>query len=544
MKTLALRIALLCSVAVLTACGSDTPTSAVDNSTTRGTLVENPPFRIASVDAMTLAAELGASASGTQLLQVTGAPACGVDFNYMHYYTVNASPTGDVPASASAALMIPTGAAPACSGPRPILLYAHGTQTDKAANLADITDPNNSEGALIAAMFAAQGYIVVAPNYVGYDTSDGTFHPYLNADAQSKDMIDALTAARKALGKVLASTTTDNGQLFISGYSQGGYVAMATHKALQAAGMTVTASAPMSGPYALEAFGDAVFFGKVNLGSTIFTPLLTTSYQKSYGNIYSATSDIFEDAYSASIEGLLPSTTPIDTLISTGKLPQLQLFNSTTPVTGNATLDALLAEPSDPNDPRTPLFRLGFGTMNLVKNSFRVAYVADAAGQPDGALLPQPTFQLATAPTNTLRLAFKQNDLRSWIPQVPVLMCGGGNDPVVFFPVNTITISYWWEAQGVPVARTAVAIPTSLVTVLDLEAGLGAGDPFALAEGGFATAKGAIYQAAYDSTVAAGGDAAAADQAGQFAVVQSYHTTVAPFCSAAARGFFSQFLGG
>ena len=37
---------------------------------------------------------------------------------------------------------------------------------------------------------------------------------------------------------------------------------MATHRAMQAAGMTVTASAPMSGPYALSAFVDAVFRGR------------------------------------------------------------------------------------------------------------------------------------------------------------------------------------------------------------------------------------------------------------------------------------------
>jgi predicted dienelactone hydrolase len=67
--------------------------------------------------------------------------------------------------------MVPTGAAPACSGARPIVLYAHGTNTDKNLNIADITDPTNTEGVLIAAMFAAQGYIVVAPNYAGYDIS-------------------------------------------------------------------------------------------------------------------------------------------------------------------------------------------------------------------------------------------------------------------------------------------------------------------------------------------------------------------------------------
>jgi hypothetical protein len=39
---------------------------------------------------------------------------------------------------------------------------------------------------------------------------------------------------------------------------------MATHHALQAAGDVVTASAPLSGPYALAAFGDAIFCGHVS----------------------------------------------------------------------------------------------------------------------------------------------------------------------------------------------------------------------------------------------------------------------------------------
>ena len=31
----------------------------------------------------------------------------------------------------------------------------------------------------MAAVFAAQGYIVVAPNYAGYDGSTLDYHPYL-----------------------------------------------------------------------------------------------------------------------------------------------------------------------------------------------------------------------------------------------------------------------------------------------------------------------------------------------------------------------------
>jgi poly(3-hydroxybutyrate) depolymerase len=66
-------------------------------------------------------------------------------------------------------------------------------------------------------------------------------------------MMDVLTAARSALPVALAPTAIDNHKLFVTGYSQGGYVAMAAARAMQAAGQIVTASAPMSGPYALAA---------------------------------------------------------------------------------------------------------------------------------------------------------------------------------------------------------------------------------------------------------------------------------------------------
>jgi hypothetical protein len=293
---------------------------------------------------------------------------------------------------------------------------------------------------------------------------------------------------------------------------------MATHKALQAAGVPVAASAPMSGPYALEAFGDAVFYGKVNLGSTIFSSLLTTSYQKAYGNIYTAPGDIYEAAYATYIEGLLPSTMSLDQIIAAGRLPQLQLFHDTVWNTGNGTLDGVLDVPAN------PLFALGFGPANLLKDSFRLAYVMDALGNPDGAVPAQTNLLPAAAPMNTFRQALKLNDLRDWTPTAPVLMCGGMNDPTVFFPANTSVMQAFW---------TYVAPPASplLVTVLDVDsAPTGANDPFAAAKVGFSLAEAAI-------DAGAGGGAA-----GQNARVESYHATVAPFCTAAARGFFSQFV--
>jgi hypothetical protein len=522
--------------AILCACGSSSQTAMVATSTAHGTLALDPPFRIASLDAASFQAELAGTATGAQLLQITGAPVCGVDFYYIKFWTVGgAAETTE----SSGALMVPTGSGSDCSGARPIVLYAHGTNTDKTLNIADVTNPSNSEGVLIAAMFAAQGYIVVAPNYAGYDISTLGYHPFLNAEQQSGEMIDILTAARTALPNTFSSATTDSGKLFITGYSEGGHVAMATQRALQASGATVTGAAPMSGPYAMEAFGDAIFFGNVNLGSTVFAPLIGTSYQKAYGNIYSTPGDLYSPTYVSGIETLLPSATPLDTIFSTGLLPQSALFDSVTPVVnvpGNAVLSAeltaLLSVPGSANYPfpptaQTPLFAAGFGESFLINNDYRVAYALDAAANPDGAV-PAPSAGVplaATVPVQPLRQALYKNDLRSgpWAPASPTLLCGGDADPTVFFSVNTETMAAFWGPL----------VQAGLITVLDV-GGTPAG-PFAAIQTGFQASQAA--QLAYYESAAGGGLSPAA---AQLLLVEGYHGAVAPFCAAAARAFFSQ----
>ncbi|MGH8290105.1 MAG: alpha/beta hydrolase family protein [Steroidobacteraceae bacterium] len=520
------------AVAALTlaACGSDSPTGTVSTATDRGTLVDNPPLRIASLDASDFAAQLNATASGPQLLELAGTPACGVDFYYIKYWTVGPDGSAQL---ASAALMVPTGSAAPCTGPRPIVLYAHGTTTDSAYNIADISDSSNSansESAMIATVFAAQGYIVVAPNDLGYDVSTLGYHPYLDGAENATVMIDALTAARMALRSTFTPNSSDDGKLYVTGYSEGGYVAMATVKAMQTAGDVVTASAPSSGPYALEAFADAIFFGQVNIGSTEFVPLTTTSYQHVYGNVYTQTSDLYSPTYASGIDTLLPSTTPIDTLFQDGKLPETALFDSATPTstTGNTALDtaadALLALPASP--PYTPslaaLFDLGFGTPYLLNNSYRVSYVQVALLSPDqaemtllgGGTLDESDAGLATGPvTDGLRTDLALNDMRTggWFPEEPMLMCGGDADPTVFLQ-NAQIMAAWWTPY----------VQGGLISVLDLNATPQAGNPFAPLQVGL--------QQTEAQLLAANGAAA----------IASYHTTEAPFCMVAARGFFAQ----
>ena len=362
---------------LLSACESSddegTPPEPEPPAPQRGDLIGDAPTLVASYSPDELLA-LASSNEVTQLLlEEVLTPECQIDVYRFEYQTVD--PAGDI-TPASAALMVPNDSASPCQGERPIVLYAHGTNTDKAFNMADLESSDNSEGLLMAGVFAAEGYIVVAPNYVGYDTSTLGYHPYLNGEQQSNDMIDALTAARSALPTADAPDTTDGGQLLVTGYSQGGYVAMATHRALQEAGDTVTASAPMSGPYALSAFSDAIFQGQVTGGSPVNLTLLITSYQNAYGNLYASTTDVYEAQYATDIETLLPSTTPLGELEDQGKLPDTALFSSTPP-------DPAYADMTPATTPSNlaPVFAIGFGTDHLLTNDFRLAYLQDADSQ-------------------------------------------------------------------------------------------------------------------------------------------------------------------
>ena len=522
-------------VCVLSACGgggSADNQGIVNPAPARGDLLQNPPPRITSLTAADLTASLKASATGQGLLAVAGTPTCGVDVQYIQYGTVGGA--GEA-TDASGVLMTPSGGAN-CSGARPVVLYAHGTTTVKNYNLADLSDNTNaaySEAILIAATYAAQGFIVVAPNYAGYDSSKLGYTPYLNADQSAKEMQDALTAARKALPGVL-QPVQDSGKLFITGYSQGGHVAMATHRDMQAAGKVVTASAPMSGPYALAAFGDAIFYGNVNLGSTLFVPLQVNSYQKAYGNLYTSLTDVFEASYAPGIDTLFPTNTPTSALYGQGKLPQTALFSRTPPTApagAPPSLQPTLNAITPPTTPaaQAPLFALGFGTNNLITNTARLNYLLDAIANPDGAVPRVTTGGQASAPASPLRMALKKNDLRNWQPRSPVLLCGGNSDPTVFFNLNTQLMQGFWSAPS------PAALPAGLLTVVDVDSSpSSAADPFAAAKVGFGQAKSQTAQAA----VAAG-----ATDGGASAVVQNYHGgLVPPFCNATARGFFQQVL--
>ena len=102
-------------------------------------------------------------------------------------------------------------------------------------------------------VLASLGYIVVAPDYVGFGASYGVEHPYLTSSPSSRAVIDMLSAAqtwRRQAG------VADNGQLFLAGYSEGGYATMAAHRAIHQQGgelkTQLQAAVPGAGPYDVQ----------------------------------------------------------------------------------------------------------------------------------------------------------------------------------------------------------------------------------------------------------------------------------------------------
>lgn len=127
----------------------------------------------------------------------------------------------------------------------PLLSYQHGTikrDAQAPSNLLDVGGPE--------IILASLGYIVVAADYVGYGASWGAAHPYMLSGPSAAAVTDLLTAAKywRQTQQVL-----DNGQLFLAGYSEGGYVTMAAHRALQAGTSThrndIVSVVPGAGPY-------------------------------------------------------------------------------------------------------------------------------------------------------------------------------------------------------------------------------------------------------------------------------------------------------
>jgi len=173
----------------------------------------------------------------------------------------------------------------------PRAVYQHGTAPD------DMGVPSfNSVETNLALTLCGKGYVVCAPDLLGLGVDDG-LHPYVHAESEAWVAADMLRAADQFLEE---NNVEVNDQMFVTGYSQGGHSAMALHKMMEeelSSEFTVTASAPMSGPYNISGVMRDLVFSEEEYSNPGYLVYTLVSYQEVYGNLYASVEEAVKEPY-------------------------------------------------------------------------------------------------------------------------------------------------------------------------------------------------------------------------------------------------------
>lgn len=160
----------------------------------------------------------------------------------------------------------------------PLISYQHGTVYGKQE--VPSYPENSPETQLMLALFAGQGYLLTGADYVGMGDSREP-QGYMVKASHQQATADLLPAARA----FIASQGFTPSQLFLGGWSQGGYVTMAMLERLEHVGVPVraaaTASAPVDPWAALNGF---LNFPRPNDAPWVGTLFILASF--SYENYY------------------------------------------------------------------------------------------------------------------------------------------------------------------------------------------------------------------------------------------------------------------
>lgn len=180
-------------------------------------------------------------------------------------------------------------------GKLPVVVYHHGTQVEKYRDAGVL----HGEQAICTG-YAATGYTVIMPDYIGLGKGEG-LHIYQHEASEAQASIDMIRAVRE-LNKELGVTTRDD--LMITGYSQGGHAAMSLHKVIEeqySSEFKVLASSPMSGAYDMAGVQSEVMFKPYEYQG--YLPYLLFSYNRVY-KFYPDITKIFKAPFDTILPGL------------------------------------------------------------------------------------------------------------------------------------------------------------------------------------------------------------------------------------------------
>ncbi len=165
----------------------------------------------------------------------------------------------------------------------PLVGLQHGTLLERAkAPSMDQSDPQ----VLVGMLLAVKGYAVAMADYPGLGADTVSTHPYCHARSLALSVVDMLRAARQYLHE-RQSRIVLNGQLFLLGYSEGGYATLSAVKEIRQQcpdEFNLVAACPMAGSYDLSGTMKDVMLSSKPYDEPYFLPYIILGYQAVYGD--------------------------------------------------------------------------------------------------------------------------------------------------------------------------------------------------------------------------------------------------------------------
>ncbi|WP_233636067.1 alpha/beta hydrolase family protein [Hymenobacter setariae] len=234
--------------------------------------------------------------------------------------------------TASGAVLVPT--APTAL---PVLSYQHGTIAPSSETQAPSYYAQGSDVWSVVSVLASTGYVVSAPDYLGYGASKALPHPYEHAASLASASADMLRATREFCQQQNVNVNAKN---FLLGYSEGGYATMALHKYLQenyATALPVTASAPGAGAYHKSAFAKYVLQSTQPLSFLSTYVWVLRTYDRIY-NLNRPLSYYYQEPYATRLQADPFAGVPTQqSQLFTSTFRQAVLTDSDAPLTASLT---------------------------------------------------------------------------------------------------------------------------------------------------------------------------------------------------------------
>jgi hypothetical protein len=184
----------------------------------------------------------------------------------------------------------------------PTVLYNHGTNGNRnSAPSVEIQSVLSIGMEVFFGITIASAFncAVLIPDYIGYGESKSITHPYMHGESLGQTGLDFIRAYREYMsGPAVALPFNNN--VVVTGYSEGGYAAIALHKTIDAhpsEGLKVFKTVAGSGAYDLVAFSKEILDNQNPLGERMVSSYLWVigmfktdfHYSKNYADIFSET---------------------------------------------------------------------------------------------------------------------------------------------------------------------------------------------------------------------------------------------------------------